>query len=119
MKRAARRFVVSSLVAAVLWVSGCKREPNPPTEQDAIAVWKNVHRRDGLLELISFKKTNGQMETVNGVKVYTLYYTAKAKALKDLGFHHAGWIDVNESSYPFQWSEKGWTGPDGQVYPEH
>jgi hypothetical protein len=119
MKRAARRFVVSSLVAAVLWVSGCKRDPNPPTEQDAIAVWKNVHRRAAQSELVSLKKTNGQMAIVNGVKIYTFYYTATDRAVKNIGIHHPGWIDTNESNYQFQWTEKGWLGPDDQVYPEH
>jgi hypothetical protein len=42
MKCAKRGILASSLVAAVLWVSGCKHEPNPPTEQDAIAVCKNI-----------------------------------------------------------------------------
>jgi hypothetical protein len=120
MMRCAKRGIIAScLVAAVLWVSGCKHEPNPPTEQDAIAVWKNIHRRAGQSELISLKKTNGQVEIVNGVRVYTLYYTATDRAIKEVGIHHPGWINTNQSNYPFQWTEKGWQGPDGQVYPEH
>jgi hypothetical protein len=63
MKCARRGILASCLVAAVLWGSGCKHEPNPPTEQDAIAVCKNIQR--GESELISLKKTNGQMATVN------------------------------------------------------
>jgi hypothetical protein len=121
MKAAARRFAVSSLIAAVLWVSGCKHEPNPPTEQDAIAVWKNINKRGPLAngaELLSFKKTNGQMGEVNGVRTYTLYYSATEKNLVRVGIHPPGWVDSWSSNYPFQWTEKGWLGPDGQVYPD-
>ena len=119
MKRYARSLLVSAMAPAILSIGGCKHEPNPPTEQDAIVVWKNVHRRPALSELISLKKTNGQMQEVNGVKVYTLYYTATDRALTDIGSHHAGWINTYQSNYPFQWTEKGWQGPDEQVYPEH
>ena len=119
MKWGAKGIAASGLVAMALWVGGCKHEPNPPTEQDAIAVWKNIHDKHHLVELISLKKTNGQMQEVNGTKVYMLYYTATDRALTDIGSHHAGWIDTNNSNYPFQWTEKGWQGPDGQVYAEH
>ena len=116
MKCAKRGILPSCLVAAVLWGSGCKHEPNPPTEQDAIAVCKNIQR--GESELISLKKTNGQMATVNGVRIYTLYYTASKKTLVKVGIHPPGWIETWSSNYPFQWTEKGWQGPDGQVYPD-
>lgn len=120
MKGAVRDVVASSVVAAVLWVSGCKHEPNPPTEQDAIAVWRNINKHSRLpSELMSFKKTNGQIATANGVQVYTLYYTATEKNLLKVGIHPPGWIETWSSNYPFQWTEKGWLGPDGQVYPEH
>jgi hypothetical protein len=119
---AVRGVVASSVLATVLWVSGCKHEPNPPNEQDAVAVWKSmensVHRRLPM-ELISLKKTNGQMQLVNGIQVYTLYYTATEKHLSQVDIHPAGWIETYQSNYPFQWTEKGWLGPDGQVYPEH
>ena len=112
----------SGLVAVALWIGGCKREPNPPTEQDAIAVAKNVNKCRPIAndaELISLKKTNGQMETINGTKVYTLYYTATKRNLIQVGIHPSGWTETWSSNYPFQWTEKGWQGPDGQVYPEN
>jgi hypothetical protein len=122
MNGAVRGVVASSVVAAVLWVSGCKSEPSPPTEQDAIAVAKNINRCRPIgndAELISLKKTNGQMETINGSKVYTLYYTATKRNLIQVGIHPPGWTETWSSNYPFQWTEKGWQGPDGQVYPKH
>ena len=119
MKRDFRRLAALGTLLVGLVIAGCKHEPNPPTEADAIAVWKNVHRQAAQSELISLKKINGQMATVNGVKLYTLYYTATYKATKDIGIHHAGWVDTYQSNYPFEWTEKGWRGPDDQVYPEH
>jgi hypothetical protein len=122
MKHAAKGFVIAAVITAVLFVSGCKHDPNPPTEEDAIKVWKNINKRGPLAngaELLSFKKTNGQMSEVNGVKVYVLYYQATEKNLVPVGIHPAGWVDSWSSNYPFQWTEKGWLGPDNQVYPEH
>lgn len=122
MKWAIRGVIASCLVVAVLWVGGCKREPTPPTEQDAIAVWKSTRERSQKripTELISLKKTNGQMQEINGQKVYILYYEAVQKHLSQLGDHAPGWLETYQSNYPFEWSEKGWLGPDGKVYPEH
>jgi hypothetical protein len=122
MRWVAKGVAASGLFAVALWNGGCKHEPNPPTEQDAIAVWKSmetsVHSRLPM-ELISLKKTNGQSQMVNGVQVYTLYYTAIEKHLSQVNTHPAGWIETYQNNYPFQWTEKGWQGPDGQVYPEH
>jgi len=122
VKRDFRRQVALGTLIFGLVIAGCKHEPNPPTEDDAIAVAKRVNRCIPLgneAELISLKKTDGQMATVNGVKVYTLYYTATKKHLMAVGIHPSGWVETWSSNYPFQWTEKGWLGPDGQVYPEH
>ena len=115
-----RSFFLMTLVLAVACImTACKRTPAPPTEQDAIAVWKNTQTKPYLEELISLTKTNGQMEDVNGVQVYTLYYEAKEKSLVQLGNRPPGTIQTYKSNYPFQWTEKGWVGPDQKLYPEH
>jgi hypothetical protein len=122
MKRYTRNLLVSAMAMAILYVGGCKHDPNPPTQQDAIAVWKNINKRGPLAngaQLLSLTKTNGQIGDVNGVKIYTLYYSATEKNLVPVGIHPAGWVDSWSSNYPFQWTEKGWLGPDGKVYPEH
>jgi hypothetical protein len=122
MRWVAKGVAASGLFAVALWVGGCKHEPNPPTEQDAIAVAKNVNKCRPIgndAELISLKKTNGQMETINGTKVYTLYYTATKRNLIQVGIHPSGWTETWSSNYPFQWTEKGWQGPDGKVYSQH
>jgi hypothetical protein len=122
MNRYTRNLIVSAVALAVLYLGGCKHEPDPPTEQDAIAVWKSTHERSQKripTELISLKKTNGQMQDLNGQKVYTLYYEAAQKHLSQLGDHAPGWVETYQSNYPFQLTEKGWMGPDGRVYPDH
>jgi hypothetical protein len=120
MKRHFRSIRALIVVGFLVWhVSGCKRTPSPPTEQDAIAVWHNVNRAPHFDDLLSLTKTNGQMATQNGVPVYTLYYKAEIKSVVQLGSRPPGTVETYESNYPFQWSEKGWVGPDHQVYPEH
>ena len=108
MKRSFSLMTLGLAVACLM--TACKRTPSPPTEQDAIAVWKNTQTKPYLEELISLTKTNGQMEEVNGVKVYTLYYEAKEKSLVQLGNRSPGTIQTYQSNYPFQWTEKGWMG---------
>ena len=103
----------------VVWqLSGCKHTPSPPSEEDAVAVWKNTHANLNTEDLVSLTKTNGQMQQVNGVSVYTFFYEAKVKDLVQLGKRPPGTIETYQSNYPFQWTEKGWMGPDGKVYPE-
>jgi hypothetical protein len=115
-----RSFSLKTLLLAIACLmTACKRTPSPPTEQDAIAVWKNTQTKPYLEELISLTKTNGQMEEVHGVQVYTLYYEAKEKSLVQLGNRPPGTIQTYQSNYPFQWTEKGWMGPDQKLYPEH
>ena len=75
MKHYVRSLLVSAMAIAILSIAGCKHEPNPPTEQDAIAVWKSTHestKKTIPIDLISLKKTNGQIQEINGQKVYTL-----------------------------------------------
>lgn len=117
MKRSFSLMTLGLAVACL--ITACKRTPSPPTEQDAIAVWKNTHAKPHLDDLISLTKTSSQMEEVNGVQVYTLYYEVKEKSLVQLGNSPPGTIDTYRSNYPFQWTEKGWMGPDQKLYPEH
>jgi len=117
MKRSFSLMTLGLTVACLM--TACKRTPPPPTEQDAKAVWTNTHAKPHLEDLISLTKTNGQTEEVNGVKVYTLYYEAKEKSLVQLGNRPPGTIQIYQSNYPFQLTEKGWMGPDQKIYPEH
>lgn len=112
------RFLVP-ILAVVCVITACKRMPSPPTVEDAIAVWKNTHKRRHLQDLVSLSKTNGEMEEVNGLKVYTLYYESKEKSVVQLGNSPAGTVSTYQSSYPSEWTEKGWKGPDHKIYPLH
>lgn len=100
-------------------LTACKRTPPPPTEQDAILVWHNIARTPHLRDLVALKQTNGQMSQQNGVNVYTIYYEATVKDVVQLGNRTPGTIETYKGDFPFQWTEKGWMGPDNQVYPEH
>ena len=110
------------LTAALLISSiGCKVDPKPPTEADGRQVWKNLNTRSGLdgdLQLADFKKTDGQMAEVNGVKVYTLFYELHEKHLTKLGQWKPGDIETIRSNYGFQRTENGWQGPEGTHFPD-
>jgi hypothetical protein len=106
-------FLISSL--------GSRIEPKPPTEADGRQVWTNIHKQLGLsndIQLIDFKKTDGQMAEVNGVKVYTFFYEAHEKRLTKIGQWNPGDIHVVKSNYGFQRTENGWQGPDGTHFPD-
>jgi hypothetical protein len=120
MNRLLRSIVLFFAGSVIVWqVNGCKHNPAPPTDQDAIAVWKKTHAETHLQELISLTKTNGQLAEVNGVKVYTLYYQVKERSTVQLGNRPPGTETDYQGNYSFQWTEKGWMGPDNKVYPEH
>jgi hypothetical protein len=62
MNRLLRSIVLLFAGSAIVrQVNGCKHNPAPPTEEDAISVWKKTHAETHLQELISLKKTNGQL----------------------------------------------------------
>ena len=111
MKKLFRSILAPAVFGLLVWqITGCKGTPSPPTVEDAIVVWKNTHANPHLSDLISLTKTNGQMQEMNGVKVYTLFYEAKMKVLIQDGNHPPGSIETYQSNYPFQWTEKGWMG---------
>jgi hypothetical protein len=120
MKKLLRSILVPAVFGLLVWqITGCKGKPSPPTDQDAVAVWHNIARTPHLRDLVSLKKTNGQLSQMNGVDVYTLYYQATVKDVVQLGNRPPGTIETYQGDFPFQRTEKGWMGPDHQVYPDH
>jgi hypothetical protein len=120
MKKLLRSILPLMAFGLLAWqMTACKRTPSPPTEQNAVAVWHNIARTPHLRDLVSLKKTNGQMSQVNGVDIYTLYYQATVKDVVQLGNRPPGTIETYQGDFSFQWTEKGWVGPDKQIYPEH
>ncbi len=106
-------------VALLAVLAGCQSSPTPPTEEDAQTAWHHIAAQttaDKLEALVSLKKTDGQMQDVNGMKVYTLFYEAKVRYLTPVGHWKAGDVETIKSNYGFQRTEKGWQGPDGTVY---
>jgi hypothetical protein len=119
-----KRIIPSVLLLAAFglfaWqLTACKHSPSPPTEQDAVAVWRNINRSPHYQDLLSLKKTNGQLGKVNGVEVYTLFYQARIRSVVRLGNRPAGTEQTYSSNYPFRLTDEGWLGPDNQVYAAH
>lgn len=107
-----------SIITAALLVAstGCKQNPSPPTQEDAITVWNNLNLRSGLggdLQLIELKKTDGQSAEAHGINVYTLFYDVREKHLTKMGHWKPGDVETIHSNYGFQKTENGWQGPDG------
>lgn len=116
MKRRTQNVICGLLFTAL---AGCQANPTPPTEEDAQTAWHHIAVQttaDKLEELVSLKKTDGQMQDVNGRKVYTLFYEAKVRYLTSVGQWKAGDVRTVKSNYGFQQTEKGWQGPDGTIY---
>ena len=112
-----RRLV--ALASLLITLAGCKFNPAPPTEAEGRQVWTNINKQlrlDTKVQLVDFKKTDGQMAEVNGVKIYTLFYETHEKYLIKMGNWKPGDIETVRSNYGFQRTEKGWQGPDGTLF---
>ncbi len=112
---------VQHVVCGILFVAlaGCEAKPTPPSEEDAQTAWHHIAAQttaNRLEELVSLKKTDGQMQEVNGIKVYTLFYQAQIRYLTPVGHWKAGDVETIKSNYGFTRTEKGWQGPDGTLY---
>ena len=108
-----------SVAILLMFLAGCQSAGPEPTEGDAQAVWHHVATQnhvEGVRELVSLHKTNGQLSTIQGTTVYTFAYEAKVRYLVPLGKWKTGDIQTVDSNYGFQKTEKGWQGPDGMVY---
>ena len=116
MTQRVQSVICATLLAAL---AGCQSTPTPPTEEDAREAWHHIAVQttaNKLQELVSLKKTDGQMQEVNSVKVYTLFYEAQIRYLAPVGHWKPGEIETYKSNYGFQRTDKGWQGPDGTIY---
>ena len=113
-----RRLI--AFASLLITLAGCKVDPAPPTEAEGRQVWTNINTRSQLeaakVQLVDFKKTDGQMAEVNGVKIYTLFYETHEKYLIKMGNWKPGDIETVRSNYGFQRTEQGWQGPDGTLF---
>lgn len=106
-------FIIATLI---LFAAGtCRKDqPSVPTETDGAQVWHNKFTTNGLnnqVELVSFKKTNGQLEGDR----YILYFEAQERYLTD-NLKPKGTVATVKAAYEFQKTENGWLGPDNKVY---
>jgi hypothetical protein len=111
MKKLIFLFAILILLAG----GACRNsEPAVPTEKDGEQVWHNKFTTNGLnnqVELVSFKKTNGQLEGDH----YILYFEAQERYLTD-NLKPKGTVATVKAAYEFQKTENGWLGPDNKVY---
>ena len=106
------------LLAAIMMLvaTACQKTEGVryPTEKDGEQVWHNTFKKHGVenqVELVSFKKVNGQLEGDH----YTLYFEAQERYLTD-NLKPKGTVATVKAAYEFQKTEKGWLGPDNEVY---
>ena len=115
-----KQQLIALLLGSLLLASaGCVKKESLPTEQDAQRVYEHNLKQMGLdkaLRVVSFKKVNGQKEHVLGVDTYTFYYEAQTESLPGNLTHKAGTTETQKGNMSFQKTEKGWLGPDNQVY---
>ena len=110
-----KSLIVLTIVLGSL--AGCKSNPAPPTLADAKRVWLDINKQPPVLvELVDFKKTDGQFAKVNGVTVYTFFYEVRERYLTQVGHWKPGDIRTIKSNYAFQKTENGWEGPDGEHF---
>lgn len=109
-----------------------------PSESDARKVFENQlgdNYKNGHIKLNYFKKTNGMMQEVMGMKVYTLDYEVEMKYPNGLNTQciredgrFAGWhcwmVETHKvgeklqqnGSITFTLTENGWKGSDNEIY---
>jgi hypothetical protein len=112
-----KQQLIALLLGSLLLASaGCVKKESLPTEQDAqSALLHTINQHNGF-RIVSIKKINGQRDHALGVDTYTIYYEAQVEYLKPDFTHHAGAIDTWKGNLSFQKTEKGWLGPDKEVY---
>jgi len=110
-----RKLFFITAIVVILAATACRKdEPVVPTERDGEQVWHNKFTANGLnnqVELVSFKKTNGQFEGDH----YILYFEAQERYLTD-NLKPKGTVATVKAAYEFQKTENGWLGPDNKIY---
>ena len=113
-----RKRQLIALFVSILFLAfaGCEKRESLPTEQDAQkALVHTINQHNGF-RIVSLKKVNGQRDHALGVDTYTIYYEAQVEYLKPDFTHRAGAIDTWKGNLTFQKTEKGWLGPDKEIY---
>ena len=106
------------LVGLLLLCAACQKMERVPSEKDGEQVWRSVQQPQlaDMAELVDFKKVNGSRAPILGVDSYTLYYSAQIRYTRKVVFGPAGTLKTLNGEFVFRKTEKGWLGPDNQVY---
>ena len=107
------RIRVSAAVV-IIALAGCQAAESSPSESDAQAVWHHVaaqNHLDGVRELGSLRKTDGQVSKVQGTTIYTLSYEAKVRYLTPVGKWKVGDVQTVDSNYGFREPKRGGKAP--------
>lgn len=114
------RHVMISLTIAFVG-AGCSARNDVPSESDArAAVEAEFAKSPHQPTLISLEKQDGQSAEIDGVKLYTLAFTAEAKNTKDspgyqsplsseVDYYCKDGTETFTGKVEFEKSEKGWT----------
>jgi len=106
---------------------------NYPTESAARTVFENQRREkinSGFIEILGFKKVDGQRRELHGVTFYTVEYQAEIKypkgskcTVQEYLFGNVGCAEMQpgeignlRGEITFERTENGWKGPDGKIY---
>lgn len=110
-----KKFLFITAILVILAAAACRKdEPAVPTAKDGEQVWHNKFTTNGLndqVELVTFKKTNGQLQGDH----YILYFEAQERYLTD-NLKPKGTVATVKAAYEFQKTENAWLGPDNKIY---
>ncbi len=116
---------LTAIILALLMIA-CQTTTTPvPTQKDGEEVWHNLLGNDHGIELVSFKKIDGQLDGNH----YLLHFEAQVRYLDNnihdpvaapgvgIRANRMGTVETIRASYEFQKTENGWRGRDGHLYP--
>jgi hypothetical protein len=95
-----------------------------PTEADGKKVVENklAAAQPDTFRVINFRKLNGQMSEVAGVKNYSLEYEVELELMRDIPGNFLmqgrskGEKNTSRGTLRFEQTENGWKGEDKQLY---
>ncbi len=135
-KEADMKKILSFLFIIILF--GCSSKPS---ENDARAVVQNIMKKSNseqYLKLVSFDKSNGSELEISGQKIYKMDIEIEVEVTRECEYNDRLnarapqpramlqfiWTPTRQPGYKskfqdviaFQKTEKGWLGPDGELY---
>ena len=98
----------------LLWVLyNSNIDASDPSEADARKVFENQREerlKDGLAEILTFKKVNAESQEILGVRLYIVEYEAEIR------YPNKDQTEKVEGRITFKMTDKGWLGEDGKFH---